>query len=84
MRDLLVKVLRSRPEHELLVDLHVELGALGLQLAPACRCPGVGALQERPNVDYVACGGQEADGHTCDPISGLSLATGLDHGGEGG
>ena len=40
------EVLRPGPEHELLVDLHVELGALGLQLAPARRGAGIRALKE--------------------------------------
>ena len=40
----LEEVLCAGPEHELLVDLHVELGPLGLQLAPAGRRPWVRAL----------------------------------------
>ena len=43
---LLVEVLRAGAEHELLVDLHVELGALRLQLPATCRRPRIRALQE--------------------------------------
>ena len=41
----LEEVLGAGPEHELLVDLHVQLGPLGLQLATARRRPRVGSLK---------------------------------------
>ncbi len=39
------QVFGSGPQHQLLVDLHVELGPLRLQLAPACRSSRIGALK---------------------------------------
>lgn len=39
--DLLEEVLRSGPQHQLLVDLHVELGPLGLQFPAACCGSGI-------------------------------------------
>ena len=41
----LEEVLGAGPQHELLVDLHVQLGPLGLQLATARRRPRVRALK---------------------------------------
>lgn len=46
MEYLLVEVLGSGPEHELLVDLLVEFGAAVLQLSAACLQPGVRALKK--------------------------------------
>ena len=43
---LLVEVLGAGAQHELLVDLHVELGALRLQLPATCRRTRIRALQE--------------------------------------
>ena len=43
----LVEVLGPGAQHELLVDVHVELGALRLQLPATCRRPRIRALQER-------------------------------------
>ena len=43
----LVEVLGPGAQHELLVDLHVELGALRLQLAATCRRPRIRSLQEK-------------------------------------
>ena len=42
--DLLEQILRSGPESELLVDLHVEFRPLALQLSSAGGGPGVAAL----------------------------------------
>lgn len=47
MKYLLVEVLGSGPEHELLVDLLVEFGAAVLQLSAACLQPGVRALKKQ-------------------------------------
>jgi hypothetical protein len=44
MESLLEEVLCPGAEHELLVDLHVELAALALQLPPACCGPRVRPL----------------------------------------
>jgi hypothetical protein len=46
MENLLEKVLCPGAEHELLVDLHVELAALALQLPAACCRPRVRTLQQ--------------------------------------
>lgn len=47
MRDLLEELLSSIAHHHLLGDLVVDLGAPVLQLATACRCPGVRTLHEQ-------------------------------------
>ena len=44
-KNLLEEILSTGPEHQLLVDLHVELGPLGLQLAPTRGSAGVRALE---------------------------------------
>jgi hypothetical protein len=46
MENLLEKVLCPGAEHELLVDLHVELAALALQLPAACCGPRVRTLKQ--------------------------------------
>ena len=50
--DLLEEVLCSGPEHEFFVDLHVELGPLGLELAATCCSAGIGALEK----NRIKCG----------------------------
>ena len=47
-----VEVLGAVPQPQLLVDLHVELGPLGLQFAATCRRPRVRALQQ-PHMYYL-------------------------------
>ena len=44
-KNLLEEVLGAGPEHQLLVDLHVELGPLGLQLASTRGGAGIRALE---------------------------------------
>jgi hypothetical protein len=46
MENLLEEVLCPGAEHELLVDLHVELAALALQLPATCCCSRVRPLQQ--------------------------------------